>query len=77
MGGGDPADHEGLSALPAVHRLAVVAARRAIEERRVELLAGSGSEADLAERALQLMSASLPPTERIARTDQLRLTPVA
>jgi glycerol-3-phosphate dehydrogenase len=31
----------------------------------------------VAERALQLMSASLPPTERIARTDQLRLTPVA
>jgi L-seryl-tRNA(Ser) seleniumtransferase len=54
MGGGDAPEH--LSDLPAVHRLAVLAARRAIEERRVALLSGSGSEVDLAERAVELIS---------------------
>jgi L-seryl-tRNA(Ser) seleniumtransferase len=64
MGGGDGADHERLSALPAVHRLAVIAARRAIEERRAELLAGSRSEADLAQRAVELMSELERPSLR-------------
>ncbi|HTX46256.1 MAG TPA: L-seryl-tRNA(Sec) selenium transferase [Solirubrobacteraceae bacterium] len=54
MGGGNAPER--LSDLPAVHRLALLAARRAIDERRTSLLSGSGAGTDLTERAAELIS---------------------
>jgi L-seryl-tRNA(Ser) seleniumtransferase len=44
-----------LTDLPAVHRLAVIAARRAIEERRAAILSGADVSGDLAGRAAELI----------------------
>jgi L-seryl-tRNA(Ser) seleniumtransferase len=54
-----PPAREELRRLPAVDRLAVAVARAALAERRAELLAGAGDEADLVERAVQRLRPSL------------------
>ncbi|HEX3801872.1 MAG TPA: L-seryl-tRNA(Sec) selenium transferase [Solirubrobacteraceae bacterium] len=54
-----------MSDLPAVHRLAVIAARRAIEERRTAILSGSGgARGDLADRAAELIDELQRPSLR-------------
>jgi L-seryl-tRNA(Ser) seleniumtransferase len=76
MGPGDDAATSDLSVLPAVHELAaalggphslaVAAARRAIDERRAEMLAGDQSGVDLASRArAHLTELELPSLRRV------------
>jgi L-seryl-tRNA(Ser) seleniumtransferase len=59
-----PAVHELAAALDAPHALAVAAARRAIEEQREAVLAGSQPDHDLLERARQLLAALDRPSIR-------------
>jgi L-seryl-tRNA(Ser) seleniumtransferase len=74
MGVGDNAAPAGLSELPAVHELAaalqaphalaVAAARRAIDERRAQVLAGETPQADVLTRARELLAALDQPSLR-------------
>jgi L-seryl-tRNA(Ser) seleniumtransferase len=74
MGVGDHAAPPGLSELPAVHELAaaldaphvlaVAAARRAIDERRAQVLAGEAAPTDVVTRARELLAALEQPSLR-------------
>lgn len=74
MGVGDRAAPAGLSELPAVHQLAaaldaphvlaVAAARRAIDERRAQILAGTAAGADVLTRARELLGDLEQPSLR-------------
>ena len=74
MGVGDHAAPAGLSELPAVHELAaalqaphalaVAAARRAIDERRAQVLAGETPQTDVLTRARELLAALDQPSLR-------------
>ena len=59
-----PAVHELAAALDAPHPLAVAAARRAIEEQRVAVLAGAPANGDLVPRARQLLAELERPSLR-------------
>jgi L-seryl-tRNA(Ser) seleniumtransferase len=74
MGVGDHAAPAGLSELPAVHELAaaldgphalaVAASRRAIDERRAQVLAGAAPQTDVLTRARELLTALEQPSLR-------------
>jgi L-seryl-tRNA(Ser) seleniumtransferase len=59
-----PAVHELAAALDAPHTLAVIAARRAIDERRAALQAGVADSGDLVSRARELLAALDRPSMR-------------
>jgi L-seryl-tRNA(Ser) seleniumtransferase len=59
-----PSVEEVASRLEAPHPLAVAAARRAIDERRAELLAGQAGEADLVDRARTVLAQDEAPSLR-------------
>ena len=76
MGAGDGSGQHALRALPAVHELAraldappalaVDAARRAIDEQRVAIIAGDAASPDLVTRARELLAAAERPSLRRA-----------
>jgi L-seryl-tRNA(Ser) seleniumtransferase len=59
-----PAVHELAAALDAPHVLAVAAARRAIDERRAQVLAGAAPQTELVARARELLAALEQPSLR-------------